>query len=402
MNFNLTRLKKHYTFLFILCSVLNCYDGTGGLVRLSLSLMFPLAIIYTAIKPCNPNKQVRVYFFLSSLFVFLSLLAFLTTSSIVFVNVIGRTGILMLSILSIYASVQLIDLDKLISWFKIFSFIIISFTVIQLFWYFLTGSTISGHIPWLEVHNEQTNVILASTKEAIIYRPTSFFLEPSQIGLFLGMAMNVILFFPENSKNKNNIFYICIFLIGAVLSTSGTAIGLVLINIMLYIWTKQKNLSTLNQIMIWLVALFFVLITIAVFDKLYVFSRLTESESRYTSFLIYFKELDFIQQLVGVGIGNNVNYFSNILNMDWGFVSGFGLLLLQFGYIGVLITIIVYSYLMFISPKRCRPILILYLVGMSFENLLYGYWMIAFLSLAFFNFTRGVNNAAVAVDRHTD
>jgi hypothetical protein len=385
-------LRNFYTVLFVICPILNCYDGPTGLIRLSLFLLFSVTILYfigKVGKPLKLNKQVRAYLYLTYIFMFLSFVSFIYSNDVQLISIIGRTTILILSIITIYVSSQLIVRDKLVSLLKVLSILVILFTAIQVIWLYLTGDTLSGHIPWLEVHNEQTKVILYSVGDSIIYRPTSFFLEPSQIGLFLGMALSVILFLPGRGEKDQGLMYIALFLFGAIISTSATAVGLVLANLMMFLWEKQQKSGAAKMILFWFIFIVFCFFISLIYDEIYVFSRFMESNSRFTTFLTYFNELDAFQQLIGTGIGNNVHYFANTLDMDWGFVSGFGLLLLQFGYVGLTSTIITYLYLIKITSKKFRPFLVLYIVAMSFENLLYGFWMVAFLSLSFLSTAQG-------------
>lgn len=394
-------LSKIYTFIFLLSAILNCYDGPFGLVRLSLFILFPFCCVYFLLCMNNfkPNKKVKSIVIFSFFLVVLTLISLLYTSfSVAFVNVLGRLIILFLTIVTIYVSVRLIDKNQLVFWAKFFSFIVVSFLIIQVVWFSSTGSTVSGKLPFLTIHNEQDSDIIFESVSGLIYRPTSFFLEPSQIGLFLALTSSVILFYSDPVINKSKFTYIIMFFVGSIFSTSGTAFGLILINICIYIFFIKNKIPLFIKLFIYLFIGITSIYLYLYIEQIYVFSRFLESQNRFTTFIIFFEKLDTFQKLFGVGIGNNASYFTNYLNMDWGFVSGFGLLLLQFGFVGLLLAIILYIYVFCLLSNRCRPIFIIYLVSMTFENLLYGYWMIAFISLAFINVGYGEKNATTVVN----
>lgn len=394
--------SQFYAFFLLLCAVLNCYDGPFGLVRLSLFILFPFCFIYFIIffNINSANKKINAMLIYAILLVMLSIITFLDISfSVAYLNVFGRVIILFFSIISIYVSIQLLDLKNLIFWCKFFSIFVVGFLIFQFIWFYVSGNVVSGKLPFLTIHNDQDKDIVYKTISGVIYRPTSFFLEPSQIGLFLALTFNVILFYCNNVKDK--LYYIILFFVGSVFSTSGTAFGLVIITLFIYL-ISLRRISFAFKFCLYICIFIISILLFLNYDKFHVFSRFIESQNRFFSYIEFFNNLDTFQRLFGVGIGNNVSFFSNTLNMDWGFVSGFGLLLLQFGYIGIFLSIIFYVYLFSILPNRCKPLLLIYLVAMSFENLLYGYWMIVYFSIFLVVIAYGDKNATIAVNCNTN
>ena len=209
---------------------------------------------------------------------------------------------------------------------KVFSVICVISLVIQVIWYYIFQDILFLYLPldFMGGINKTTLMTHAiSFSKTFYYRPYSFFLEPAQVGQYLIVGL-LLYIFAENNKVKR-IFGSIICSIGFVLTTSASAMALLVIAWCCWLW-KQRKLSNrkLRVGKLYLTCLccgIFIASYVLVFTDLgrLLILRVSEigiakgnTSGNYRilrGFLIYI-QLDPVRKLIGVGLGNIVSYIN--------------------------------------------------------------------------------------------
>ncbi|MEZ8709311.1 hypothetical protein AB6H46_23775, partial [Vibrio alginolyticus] len=152
-----------------------------------------------------------------------------------------------------------------------------------------------------------------------------------------------------------------------------------------YLFDKNNGIRISRTLKLIAIVLLIAFTFLAVSD-VYVFSRFIESSSRVVGFVDKISNLEPIYAFLGVGIGNQVHYFDNVLHAKYGFVNGFGSLLVQSGLLGLFLFLSFHLYLYFKLSYRGKVTTLVFLAAMFVENVYMGFWMVMFYILMFFEF----------------
>lgn len=200
------------------------------------------------------------------------------------------------------------------------------FLLFQHLAYAVVGIPIPGQLPIFLVNDEYA---LGGVVEMDLIRFSSIFLEPSQYGMYLLCALVLELFYR---KRPNNLV-ILLFCLGAVVSTSNTALAGMVLLLMLYV---RKIGISVKMIALAIVALFVIFVLAGTFvDAILI--RVGDGSSFGNRFNGYSQIKDLLSANPIWGIG-----FWSTEDMGDDYLPGWARLYVYFGIIGVLFYAVVY------------------------------------------------------------
>ena len=234
---------------------------------------------------------------------------------------------------------------------------------IQLIIFYTTHSIVSFKIPGLPISGNEIMVNRQmDIAESHVFRAYSVFLEPAHFAYFVAPALAVELLL-EDKRN----YLVAIFLtIGLLFCSSSTGIllsAIIWIFYMIYVYAYEKKMKFKPRYL-----LFLILFILGVYwasnlsfvqyglDKLFIGDGSHEiaKTSRLYGHMKYVDRLDLIQKIFGIGIGNEEFFFLKQFNVKVEYMNTWGYLLINIGYIGLIIFILMYSKLFFNVSVRYR------------------------------------------------
>ncbi|SDA30813.1 hypothetical protein SAMN02910447_03267 [Ruminococcus sp. YE71] len=153
-------------------------------------------------------------------------------------SIITRAGKYILLILILLFSIKndFFEYEYVISVYIKLSLLACMFILVQTIAFYLFGRIIHGYLPFFlyaETYESQLTVGIGT-----LYRPTSFFYEPSHFSQYCGMALPIILFkYGETDKRKY--WYAIIVTLSIIASTSG--MGIFLAGLVWIIWMMTES-----------------------------------------------------------------------------------------------------------------------------------------------------------------
>ena len=376
------KLKKLYTLLLILFPFVKIYEGPWSEMNLAESIMLAgVLICMIFIKKekgrFSLSELELIWILFMSLLFLMSIISFLCLKEFDLSMLAGRFLRWIFYTALLFLSKTYVDKKYAIKLIKVLVITACLILWVQIAIYYSTGYSFKTFIPGLEVMGNQVHTIITFNSGISIFRPTSLFLESSHFGYFSSLALAVILFVEEEKQNYHKLLLSLFISISVLASTSASGVGLLGVVIFFYLLNYCKNI---NQILkgILLVTGIIIPLSFVVLDNKYLnygFDRFSIGSSRFDSFYDYFSELSGAFCYVGVGIGNNINYFENTLGMQWHFISGVGYIILQSGYIGLFIYIITMLRMYFLTDKRMRVFIVFFIAANSIEIVMLNDWL---------------------------
>lgn len=245
----------------------------------------------------------------------------------------------------------------------------------------LNMNVFSGKLPFFYVIDDKN--WMATTYG---FRFNSLFSEPSYFAIFLGPCL-------IQSASKNNLKLFAFTFIGLILSSSSMGFMLIGISISYYFLINDKKHTLKNKLMfifgifIFLVLFYFIVnntpnlysIVYRTFNKLN--TVIEDSQLRISGNLEYFSNVDIINRFIGVGIAQLSNYLFTIGIYTSNYSNGFIIMLFNYGIIGALLLIILFSSWFKIKDKI--PYVFMFFSVLTFDTLLFNGLFYLFLFMIF-------------------
>lgn len=204
--------------------------------------------------------------------------------------------------------------------------------ILQYIAYYTVHYYIEFKIPLLHYSNDIVDSIDRAASQAYVFRPTSIFLEPAHFTYFISCYLVFLLFYPKRDSRLNRIIESIIVTTCMVMSVSSTAIVIVaviwvyyalqlVINRKIEIYAKHRLIIMLGITIVGIIGIRYYLNSPSLSYSLerMMYSKNANLASsvwgRVESGEDYFKQLDPISKVFGIGLGNmpsTSSYFSSI------------------------------------------------------------------------------------------
>ena len=256
-----------------------------------------------------------------------------------------------------------VDINVVKKWYKTILTIVSLTLLLQLIMYYLMGKQFYPMLPNVTLNyndgvnsSQYINSTISQIAGGYYFRPSSFFIEPAHFALFSLPGIILELFDPN--FNKKNAFFSILFTICSLLTTSSIALIACAICWLSFVITRRdlwkSNFGWMTSIVFCVIpiALYFIASNSSIITtiniKLSGLSNMSQSSSislRLTRGIQYYKNMGFIQQLIGVGYGNLTSYYyssgmsiigSGIIGQV-SYMNGISTILCSFGIIGLLL-----------------------------------------------------------------
>lgn len=236
----------------------------------------------------------------------------------------------------------------------------------QLTAYYLTGMTFNLFIPGLKTTIEglgESHII-----DNGFYRPKSLFNESSHAAYFVSVGLLIVLFYSKEPKPLMELFLT----LGLLLSVSGTGIMLSIIIWGVYLSTRKKSMAVM-YVLLSMIVLFIIVTMLDLHQQvIYSFERIFLDGDRVTGLGFYFKDLNLIERIFGVGMGNVTERFSFYFTEHSSFMNGFGRTLIEGGIFSMIIFLLCYSFLILRTKFPQKAPIILFFVLNFADNIYFG------------------------------
>lgn len=196
------------------------------------------------------------------------------------------------------------------------------FALFQFIMYRCFGIAVNGFASFLPVyHTEYTQIDYAS-KYAVLFRPTSFFLEPAAFSQYAIVGLALALF--SGRKRVNNLFFSILISIGILLSRSSQGVVLMVVLWIFFYIQMLKNNRKLLLILPLLVLLILAMISVPSLN--WTLKRLLNSGNKAGAVyqrmgaISVIKDIPMIQLIFGCGLGTVPDSagLSSLVYIIWG------------------------------------------------------------------------------------
>ena len=183
------------------------------------------------------------------------------------------------------------------------SVVVCVFLFIQYIMYYGTGTVVLGRIPGLTVYLQEYLELDYETIYSYSFRPSSLFLEPANFCQFMVVPLGLALF-SKNTTGKKRMFYIIIFTLGMLLSTSAQGMLYLAVVYIAYFLrgTRKKSMAAMFITIAIIVALIMyseVDVVKTAVDRLF---NENAVDARFGSYS-YLKTMEGIHIILGYGYG---------------------------------------------------------------------------------------------------
>lgn len=350
--------------------ILNDYDIIGIPVRFGMVLLFGSGLLMLFMANISPKLLISVVFLI--LIIFLSQLAVVGAST----HMISRLMLVLLSVFIVFVLPQFLNYDDLRFSMMIVLLCAAGFLMFQIFLFRYYGtypSLVLDNAIFYSHTDVRVNITAFSSGQSVL-RPSSFFNESSRFGLFLGFFFHFCIL-GINGKRRL-IFAYSLGILVAVLSTSGTAIALIVASL----FFKVKSLSGMVSKSVIAIAGCLLLAYFFTSSLGYGFERFLMSGSRVFNGLDAFSNLDYMQHMFGVGLGHGQFIMAQ---SEFPFTSGFALALLELGLVGTaFLLFFIVGFIYRLKSLIARQFVYLWLACLIFEQVLFGFWFVLPMLLA--------------------
>lgn len=373
--FNKDRMSKVYTILLVLFPFIKIYQGPISDFNFAelVMMFFLMFLIFRKMLTKSTimvfNKSEKAWTLFLFLLFCMSLVSFLFIREFKLVLLFGRYFRWIFYTVILYLSREYLNKKLAIITLRRMAILACVLLWLQLIGYYTIGYELKFEIPGLKIINDQTKTIVVEAGLFNIFRPDSLFLEPSHFAYFGGAALAVIMFMDNYIKRSKKKIIVVFITISLLASTSAAGVAFVLICYVFYFTTGKLNRKR-KIILVLTMPIVLLIMTILVYKIPYLnyaFERFSIGSGRIYSFTKYFYHLNGLFKLIGVGIGNNLYYFNEVLGVKMGFISGFTYIILQSGYIGVFIYMCIIIYIYLNSSKNTRVFVALFFASNLIE-----------------------------------
>lgn len=290
------------------------------------------------------------------------------------------------------AGKRFLDLPTLRAGIKAISFLGSVFIMFQLLMYRVFDVIVKGYLPSLPLYVEDYgNLDYEQIYEELMYRPTSFFLEPAHFARYCIIGLILFLFADALIDNKR-ILGAVVCAVGIIISTSSQGYFLLAVVVSMFLLTGIKSVRSPSiRLLLRVAVLIFPLLVVwglqipVIADTIdrtlsgSISDPNTALGARLGGF-VEFAELPFINQLIGTGFGNVPEDIWLSSAAYWLYGSG------------ILVTLIYLWFLFrsFFRLGRLGKYIVLVIVVLFFtDDAFYSYMIVPFFSLFLFEPKRG-------------
>lgn len=290
------------------------------------------------------------------------------------------------------AGKRFLDLPTLRASIKVISFLGSIFIMFQLLMYRVFDVIVKGYLPSLPLYIEDYgNLDYEQIYEELMYRPTSFFLEPAHYARYCIIGLILLLFADALVDNKR-ILGAIVCAVGIIISTSSQGYFLLAIVASMFLFTRIKAVKSpsirlllrvgvllLPFLVVWVLQVPVVAETIDRTLSGSISDQNTALGARLGGF-VEFAELPFVNQLIGTGFGNVPEEIWMSSAAYWLYGSG------------IIVTLIYLWFLFrsFFRLGRLGKYIVLVIVVLFFtDDAFYSYMIVPFFSLFLFEPKRG-------------
>ena len=368
--------NKFFSIFFAIYPILCIYKGFSKFTFGDLILIVFLLMSLT--KPIDINNR------LFSAFIFLSYSALTLFFNVFFSQSINGTDEF-LSLLFRIVKLIFYMLCVFTTGLKYFNFKIFKhtiyisavmatvFIVFQYFSYYILGKIILGQIPGLPIYLEDYAQLDYDKIYGYMFRPSSFFLEPSIFCQYTIAALIISLFTKSDDK-KCRVMLNAAFTIGILLTTAGQGVLYLIVVYGLYLIMNLKN--PIYTIVFSIFAFIFAKIS---YDKIEAvkmavdrLSNQNAKDARFSSYSYCFS-LNDIHALFGYGYGSTANGV---------YMPGAAYVWYGCGIIGLILAFLMFYSFFRSADNKCSKIICLIFFIMFFvTSLFYNYMLYWYFSL---------------------
>lgn len=246
---------------------------------------------------------------------------------------------------------------------KIISLFASILIIIQSISYNFFRVVISGYIPFLDTNYSHYTGIIENN---LIFRPSSLFSEPAAFGIYVGTFLLMCVY-----KKNINFKQIVILVIGMLLSKSSFSLGLLIFTIFIlfikyYKWFLKSN--KLPYIIIFIICIVFIL-NLSVTQEMILHVVDFSSNNVISDGLL--GRIGNYSSIKELGI-ENIIFGSGFINNDFGYLTGIGNLIVNFGIIGIIIYFISLVSLYTRGTKMSKTFIFLMIYISVFSNSILG------------------------------
>lgn len=351
-------MKKIFTFLIVLLPILGQYKSPIPKMELAtFSILCLIPFIMTSeirkVKYTKNTKKIRKVFLLFCAYIIVSTVISVSLQNNDNFSIVLRSGkfvFLIVFVICMYYE-NLFDIDYGIKILKNITLIASLYIIVQTICFYVLHMTLPGIIPNLVEQGEYDNLSYGYAKNLALFRPTSFFLEPSMFSEYVIVYLVYVLF---NENGRNTYLQAIIITIGIICSTSGSGYVYCFLAWGMFLYKKFMTNITSKKI---LVIVFITLLGICFAPKLLNISIVNKSIQRgidgsetggnaflgRVSSLEFYNELNGIYKIIGMGYGNPV---------DGKFMNSLSYVMYCCGVVGIIL--LVYLFYSLLKFKSCN------------------------------------------------
>ncbi|PQD96178.1 hypothetical protein CYL18_06140 [Pradoshia eiseniae] len=376
-----------FTVLLLMFPIIRIYASgipSLNLAELLMLILLSFSLVFLINQRLDFNQKEYYLLIIIFTFIFLSAISALCIINFAIGDSLLRIVKWLFYFLILLSAKYFLNKDLAVRLVKAITIIICTFLWIQLIAYYGFGINLTFRIPGLELNTTQVDLIVTSFGNSNIYRPYSLFLEPSHFAYYASIGLCVFLFLNKH-KNYSMPLFISISLVA---STSTAALVFLVVIWLYYSYYKLSRPSENGKIkyltfilLFGLIFLYFLKDSVVVE---YGLSKLSEGTARTDSASTYLSYLNGFTQIFGVGIGNEINYFFDNFGIEFKFIHGFGYVLVQSGYVGFFVYVLMLFLIYFKTTKQLRIFVFLFFLTNTFELCLRDIYLVVFLIWPFY------------------
>lgn len=375
--------KRVFTINLVLLPILNVYSISGIMIGVITTIAITIiAIIKSNWKGIIFEKEDFIVYYLIFFVILLSInsvLSILYEPNYLLNKMIGRFFSLVLYIVNLVLSKYYVDFEYAKKCFRVMGMVVTIGALLQLIVYYTSGNVIQLYIPGLSTTIDELGE--RWVVDTGFFRPKSILNESSHVAYYLGLNLVIELFVYNRISKK----WAALFSIGLITSVSGTGISVLIIIWIIYLLNKA-SIKLLIEVIFGALLVLGVLYLVGFFEHIsYSFSRLDTDSNRFNSFVDYYPQLNNIEKIFGVGMGNTTIRFYEYYSDHNSFMSGFGRMAVEGG---LCLTILYLLGCIKIIKKvafPCKAFVLYFIVLNMVENVFFGYYLTLILMWTYYS-----------------
>lgn len=281
---------------------------------------------------------------------------------------------------------KLLDKDLAIKLLKYTCIAVCTLLFIQIFWYRFTGEILTMKIPgWKLEGGFSTIDRQIAIAEKHVFRAYSVFLEPAHFSYFVLVGLMVMLFIDKKISYMIAAYYS----LALFFCSSSSAIVLTFVIWMFYAYYlffyvkhMEIGLKSVFLLIVLIVSFYFVIQLPEVqygIDKILTNKNTLVVSSRTGKYKEYLSLMSEPQKLIGIGMGNEENFFKVEYGIGSLYMNTIGYLITNVGYIGLTIFGIVILLCLIKTPMKYKIFVLVFIVTNYFSGMLFSSNMIFFM-----------------------